>query len=282
MLTRLQHDYEGRGVQVVGIALDDRDKAREFASELAINYPILVGSTAAVLAGRRYGNRSGMLPYTVLVGAAGIIRWTYLGALDKEEVEAKIKALTGGSPVSARFMRQDFFEYTPDFKLMIAGNHKPSLRDVDPAIRDRIQIVPFKVYFGGDNRDNDIEEKLQEEWPGILQWGIDGCLEWQRIGLDLPKTVKDETAAYFAGQDTFGAWLEECCITDDAEAWETPKNLYTAWCVFAKANNDKPGRQSNFNDRMDARGYKQDKNRDRGRYWKGIKLKPATKENPWV
>ncbi|MEE8339909.1 MAG: TlpA disulfide reductase family protein [Xanthomonadales bacterium] len=93
MLTRLQHSYAGRGVQVVGIALDDPDKAREFASELAINYPILVGSTDTVLAGRRYGNRSGMLPYSVLVGADGIIRWTWLGALDLEELEAQIKAL---------------------------------------------------------------------------------------------------------------------------------------------------------------------------------------------
>lgn len=93
MLTRLQHNYAGRGVQVVGIALDDPHKAREFASELAINYPLLVGTTDTVLAGRRYGNRSGMLPYSVLVDGDGIVRWAYLGALDKEELEAQIKAL---------------------------------------------------------------------------------------------------------------------------------------------------------------------------------------------
>jgi peroxiredoxin len=93
MLTRLQHDYAGHGVQVVGIALDDARKAREFATGLAINYPILVGSIDTVLVGRRYGNRSGMLPYSVLVDADGIVRWAYLGALDKEELEAQIKAL---------------------------------------------------------------------------------------------------------------------------------------------------------------------------------------------
>ena len=93
MLNQLQHNYAGRGVQVVGIALDDPHKARKFASELAIDYPLLVGRTETVLAGRRYGNRSGMLPYTVLVGADGIIRWAYLGALDREELEAQIKAL---------------------------------------------------------------------------------------------------------------------------------------------------------------------------------------------
>ena len=93
MLTRLQRNYAGRGVQVVGIALDDPRKAREFASEVAVNYPILVGSTDTVLAGRRYGNRSGMLPYTVLMDADGIVRWAYLGALDEEELEAQIRAL---------------------------------------------------------------------------------------------------------------------------------------------------------------------------------------------
>ena len=93
MLTRLQHDYAGRGVQIVGIALDDARKAREFATGLAVNYPILVGSTDTVLAGRRYGNRSGMLPYSVLVDSDGIVRWAYLGALDQEELEAQIKAL---------------------------------------------------------------------------------------------------------------------------------------------------------------------------------------------
>ena len=93
MLTRLQQNYADLGVQVVGIALDDPRKAREFASELAINYPILVGSINTVLAGRQYGNRAGMLPYSVLVGADGIIRWAYLGALDKDELETQIKAL---------------------------------------------------------------------------------------------------------------------------------------------------------------------------------------------
>ena len=93
MLTRLQNNYAGRGVQIVGIALDDPRKAREFASGVAVNYPILVGSTDTVLAGRRYGNRSGMLPYTVLMDADGIVRWAYLGALDEEELEAQIRAL---------------------------------------------------------------------------------------------------------------------------------------------------------------------------------------------
>ena len=93
MLSRLQTSYSERGVQIVGIALDDPLKAQEFASALTINYPILVGSTDTILTGLRFGNRSGMLPYSVLVGADGLIKWAYLGALNEQELEVQIEAL---------------------------------------------------------------------------------------------------------------------------------------------------------------------------------------------
>ena len=93
MLSLLQENYAGNGVQILGIALDDPQKAREFASKLSLRYPILVGTIDTVLAGRQYGNREGMLPYSVLVDTDGIVRWAYLGALDKDELETQIKAL---------------------------------------------------------------------------------------------------------------------------------------------------------------------------------------------
>jgi putative DNA primase/helicase len=55
--------------------------------------------------------------------------------------------------VSARFMRQDFFEYRPAFKLVIAGNHKPSLRSVDEAIRRRFHLIPFALTIPAAERD---------------------------------------------------------------------------------------------------------------------------------
>src|SRR5690606_6336511 len=82
--------------------------------------------------------------------------------------EAKIKQLTGGDPITARFMRRDFFTFTPTFKLLIAGNHKPRLHTVDDAMRRRLHLVPFEARFKGEAAVKDMEERLLEEAPAIL------------------------------------------------------------------------------------------------------------------
>jgi peroxiredoxin len=93
MLSRLHRNDVGAGVKVIGIALDDAERAGRFAQELSIAYPILVGQTDVVLTGRRYGNSTGLLPFSVLVDADGMIRWTHLGALDHEELVRQVRLL---------------------------------------------------------------------------------------------------------------------------------------------------------------------------------------------
>ena len=90
MLSRLQQDFADKGVKVIGIALDDSVRASEFAAAMAIDYPILVGKADVVLTGRRFGNSTGALPFSVLVDADGIIRWTRLGALKRDELEEQL------------------------------------------------------------------------------------------------------------------------------------------------------------------------------------------------
>src|SRR5690606_25974113 len=97
--------------------------------------------------------------------------------------EAKVKNLTGGDKVSARFLYQDFFEFWPQFKLFIAGNHRPALRNVDEAMRRRMHLIPFTVTIPPDRRDGKLGEKLLAERNGILAWMLEGCLAWQREGL---------------------------------------------------------------------------------------------------
>jgi putative DNA primase/helicase len=128
----------------------------------------------------------------------------------RQWAEAKIKALTGGDKITARFMRQDFFTFTPAFKLTVAGNHKPGLRNVDEAMRRRFLMVPFNHRPA--HPDPDLARKLRAEWPGILAWMIEGCRDWQRHGLVRPDVVDAATRDYFEQQDVMGRWLNERCI----------------------------------------------------------------------
>ncbi|BCK76492.1 phage/plasmid primase P4 [Acetobacter aceti NRIC 0242] len=126
--------------------------------------------------------------------------------------EARIKQMTGGDPITARFMRQDNFTFVPQFKLTIVGNHKPELKNVDDAMRRRLNMVPF--IHKPKNPDRELELKLVDEWSAILQWMIEGCLKWQESGLPRPKVVREATDEYFEAQDSFGQWLAERCILD--------------------------------------------------------------------
>jgi putative DNA primase/helicase len=132
----------------------------------------------------------------------------------RQWAESRIKSLTGGDRVSARFMRQDFFEFLPQFKLFIAGNHRPGLRSVDEAIRRRVNLIPFAVTIPAEERDGELTEKLKAEWPGILAWIVAGCLKWQSEGLAAPEAVTAATAEYLNSEDAIAAWIEERCERD--------------------------------------------------------------------
>src|SRR4051794_373979 len=128
--------------------------------------------------------------------------------------ESRVKAMTGGDPITARFMRQDFFTFSPQFKLLIAGNHRPGLRNVDEAIRRRFNMLPFAVKIPANEREKALPEKLKAEWPGILAWAIQGCLDWQKEGLSPPLAVLEATEEYLVSEDALGTWLAECCLQD--------------------------------------------------------------------
>jgi P4 family phage/plasmid primase-like protien len=168
--------------------------------------------------------------------------------------EARIKALTGGDRITARYMRQDFFEFVPQFKLLIAGNHKPSLSSVDEAIRRRIHLIPFVVTIPPDERDPDLAAKLKPEWPGILQWAVDGCLDWRRIGLAPPAAVRGATDAYLAEEDSFARWVEECCVTG-RHHWGIGERLWLSWKLWAERSNERAGTRKGFAEAMSGHGF---------------------------
>ncbi len=168
--------------------------------------------------------------------------------------ESRIKTLTGGDTIRARFMRQDDFEFQPQFKLLISGNHKPGLRSVDEAIRRRFHLIPFVVTIPPDERDPDLAEKLKPEWPAILAWMVAGCLAWQRDRLNPPAAVRDATSAYLDAQDALAAWLEECC-EQEPFAFETRAALFNSWSAWATAAGEHVGTRARFLDALEARGF---------------------------
>ncbi|MCC8961724.1 hypothetical protein H8A95_05160 [Bradyrhizobium sp. Pear76] len=164
--------------------------------------------------------------------------------------ESRIKQMTGGDRISARFMRQDFFEFVPQFKLTIVGNHKPVLRNVDEAARRRFLIVPFERK--PDKPDRELERKLLMEAGAILQWMVDGCLDWQANGLLKPASVLAATEEYFSDQDVFAHWLAEECVCDpgNVDRSETSGKLFKSWREFAQSAGIGPGTQQSFKDQM--------------------------------
>ena len=151
-------------------------------------------------------------------------------------------------------MRQDFFEFTPQFKLIVAGNHRPHFANVDDAIRRRLHIVPFS--FKPTAPDPHLSETLRAEWPGILQWMIDGCLAWQRQGLNPPAAVLAATNEFFTSEDTLGAWLAECVEDDAIEGARLPLALaYPSWKAWAEERGERAGDSRSLSAELQRRGF---------------------------
>jgi putative DNA primase/helicase len=196
--------------------------------------------------------------------------------------EAFVKQATGRDRLAARFMRAEWFEFVPAFKLWLATNHRPEIRGSDHAIWRRIRLIPFNARFVAPeektNRDGELVQdralgqKLRGELPGILAWAVEGCLEWQRDGLGLPEAVKDATADYREAQDPLGLWIEDKChliagaTTRASELYKS----YTAWCA---ASGEESITRKAFGQRLAERELEPTRTHDDGRCWRGIALK---------
>ena len=152
-------------------------------------------------------------------------------------------------------MRQDFFDFTPMFKLFIAGNHKPRLSSVDEAMRRRLLLVPFTVQIPVAERDPDLPRKLQAEWPAILRWAVNGCLEWQHTGLAPPQIVRDATDSYFADQDHLQQWIDDCTQDAGPFAFTRIRDLFSSWKTWCDDRNLKPGSASALSEALADRGF---------------------------
>ncbi len=163
--------------------------------------------------------------------------------------EAKLKGMTGGDPIAARFMRADFFVYTPQFKLIFIGNYRPYIQNLDEAIRRRTHLVPFTV--SPKAIDKELAGKLKAEWPAILAWFLEGCLAWQKEGLNPPAIVRETTEEYFNDSDPVGQWMQECSAP--GEEWVEVTDLWDSWREWCNRRGDYVGKIQRFSQMLVAR-----------------------------
>jgi putative DNA primase/helicase len=179
----------------------------------------------------------------------------FVACIETEEgrrmAEALVKELTGGDRVRARRMREDFWEFAPTHHIWLAGNHKPVIVGSDRGIWRRIKLIPFEVVIPEAEQDKKLPAKLAEELPGILNWAIAGCLDWQRDGMREPKIVGAATSAYSAEMDEVGQFIKEYCETGpDFKTAAT--ELYKA---FQEAMPDSALNQHSFGARLRQKGF---------------------------
>lgn len=192
--------------------------------------------------------------------------------------ESLVKDLTGGDTLTARFMRAEYFNFRPTHKLWMYGNHEPKIYGRDDGIWRRIRKIPFGVTIPKAEQDKHLLDKLLGELPGILNWAVQGCLEWQKSGLQPPDIVTQATNNYRKAMDKEQRFIDECCVICDVDPFDVTQSKYRAkaselnneykqWC---EDNGEKPN-LTVFRSKLDQIGCEH-KRLNTGWHWFGIGL----------
>ena len=203
--------------------------------------------------------------------------------------EARLKELTGDEFITARYMGRDAFTFTKTHKHLILGNHRPQIKTVDEAIKNRVLLVPFDVSFAG-REDRDLPQKIRAEAGFVLHWLIEGHTAWLENGKRLPKceAVERATKGYFAAQSTIEMWIDERCRKVDdpdrpANGWCTASELYDDYQQWKRARGEGPVSQTRFGEII-SRTYEKTKG-NRGLIYVGLELDRAgvmPMPRPWT
>jgi len=188
---------------------------------------------------------------------AGLVGARFVATSEVDEgrrlAEGLVKQITGGEPIRARFLHQDYFEFMPTHKLWFSANHKPVIRGGDEGIWRRIKLVPFNVTIPKEERDPDLVNKLTAELPGILAWAVRGCMAWngteEGSGLTEPAAIQAATDEYRSEMDVLSAFLTDCCVLHPTVT-VIGAELYAAYVKWAEDNGDKPIGKKQFGSRL--------------------------------
>ncbi|WP_240056562.1 DNA primase family protein [Bacillus mesophilum] len=199
----------------------------------------------------------------------------FVSAVESEDgqklSEALIKQLTGGEPITARFLRKEFFEFIPEFKIFFTTNHKPIVKGDDEGIWRRIRLIPFTHTIPREEVDKQLPEKLRAELPGILRWVVEGCLKWQEEELGEPDEVKAATDEYKEEMDLLSNFLDENCVVMP-EAKVAVNEIHKTYMKWAEENGEYPMKQRAFSSRLQMRGFSKRKSTGNRTFFFGIGL----------
>lgn len=185
--------------------------------------------------------------------------------------EAKIKAMTGGDKISARFMRAEWFDFDPTFKIWLAANDLPRLRATEESIWERFVLIPFNVQIPPERRDKHLPKKLRKEFEGILAWAVRGCLKWQKEGLADKVLFDAEKNRWRQKSDTVTRFYGECCQVAPLDALVPAKVMFGRYSQWCAANSEKTCSTSEFKARLIELNITHGRTK-KMRFWKGIKL----------
>jgi putative DNA primase/helicase len=146
--------------------------------------------------------------------------------------EAKIKSMTGGEPITARFMRQNFFQFLPAMKFWLVANDQPRVRGTDQAFWRRMRVIPLTVQIPEAERDPHLAAKLRAELPGILAWAVRGCLKCPKSGLGMPSAVESATKGWQKEMDHLKQFVDEQieAAVGQRVAASRVYDRYKKWC----------------------------------------------------
>jgi putative DNA primase/helicase len=250
-----------------GLGANGKSVFSEVVSALMGDYAIVVSPDLIML------KRHGGIPNDIarLRGARGaFMNETTQGA---KFDEAKLKDLTGGDSLTARFLHREFFDFAPTHKLIIRGNHKPAIVGTDEGIWRRLRLVPFTVSIPAAEQDQQLLTKLRRELPGILKWAVTGCVEWQRSGLNPPARILDAVKEYRDEADTLGKFIDENC-QERSLAQVSSSIFFSRYQKFCESAGERWISAKDLPSEMQRRGFAQ-KRQNSGRFYLGIEFNSA-------
>jgi putative DNA primase/helicase len=192
--------------------------------------------------------------------------------------ESKLKDLTGGDTLTARFLHQEFFDFKPSHRIVIRGNHKPAIAGTDEGIWRRLRILPFTVQIPADEQDRDLLRKLEGELPGILNWALRGCAEWQTGGLKPPAIVTAAVNQYREESDTLGRFILECCEVRPL-AQVKSSSLFKRYQEFCEQGGERWVPSKDFPSELERRGFTYKRGTGGTRFYHGIE--PRMEHQTW-